>query len=43
MRHTAAILATAQVALAGLYPGITPYNHSCALCTSKQINHVTAE
>lgn len=33
MRQTVAIstLAMGQVVLAGLYPGITPYNHTCAL------------
>lgn len=33
MRQTAAVsaLAMGQVVRAGLYPGITPYNHTCAL------------
>lgn len=26
-------LGLAQTAVAGLYPEVTPYNHSCALCT----------
>lgn len=36
-RNAFAVLVGAQLAAAGLYPGITPDNHTCILSTSSLI------